>query len=47
MIQHWVGAAVLDAERRFRRVRSLRDTPRLMNALGNPSTRLNQPQKAA
>jgi len=47
MIQRWVSAALLDAERRFRRVRGFRDMPRLMNSLENPSTQFNQPQKAA
>ena len=47
MIQRWVSAALLDAERRFRRVRGFRDMPHLMNILENPSTHFNQSQKAA
>ena len=39
MIQRWVSAALLDAERRFRRVRGFRDMPRLMLALDDPSAR--------
>ena len=47
MIQRWVSAALLDAERRFRRVRGFRDMPRLMLALDDPSALLKQPEKAA
>jgi len=33
MAQRWVSAALLDAEKRFRRVRGHRDLPRLVTAL--------------
>ena len=46
-IQRWVGAALLDAERRFRRLHGYRDIPWLLNALEDPSHRFNQPDKAA
>ena len=47
MIQRWVSAALLDAERRFRRVRGFRDMPRLMLALDDHSTHFKQPEIAA
>ena len=47
MIQRWVSAALLDAERRFRRVRGFRDMHRLMLALNDPSAHLKQPDRAA
>ena len=47
MIQRWVSAALLDAERRFRRVRGFLDMPRLMLALDDPSTHFKQPEIAA
>jgi hypothetical protein len=33
MLVRWVGAAILHAQRRFRRVRGHRDLPRLIRAL--------------
>ena len=47
MIQRWVSAALLDAERCFRRVRGFRDMPRLMLVLDDPSARFKQPEMAA
>ena len=36
MVQRWVSAALLDAERRFRRVRGFSDMPKLLLALNDP-----------
>ena len=47
MIQRWVSAALLDAERRFRRVRGFRDMSRLMIVLDNPSGHFKSSRKAA
>ena len=47
MIQRWVSAALLDAERRLRRVRGFPDMPRLMLALDDPSVHRKQPEIAA
>ena len=47
MIQRWVSAALLDAERRFRRVRGFRDMPRLMSGLDTPSGHFKSSRKAA
>ena len=47
MIQRWVSAALLDAERRFRRVRGFRDMPRLMSVLDTPSGHFKSSRKAA
>ena len=33
MIQRWVGSALVEAEKHFRRVRGYRDVPHLVNAL--------------
>ena len=47
MIQRWVSAALLEAERRFRRVRGFRDMPRLVSVLDNPSGHFKSSRKAA
>ena len=47
MIQRWVSAALLHAERRFRRVRGFRDMPHLMSVLNDQKEHFNHPQKAA
>ena len=44
MIQRWVSAALLEAERRFRRVRGFRDMPRLMSGLDTPSGHFKFPE---
>ena len=47
MIQSWVSAALLDAERRFRRVRGFRDMPNLMRLLEDPTENFYHSEKAA
>ena len=47
MIQRWVGAALLDADRRLRRLRGYRDPPKLILGSNERSTNLYQSDKAA
>lgn len=47
MIQRWVSAALLEAEKHFRRVRGYRDMPRLIAALDALSSQLTQESKVA
>jgi transposase-like protein len=47
MIQRWVSAALLDAEKRFRRVRGYREMPRLIRALGALSPHVTEQPKVA
>ena len=47
MIQRWVSAALLEAEKHFRRVRGYRDMPRLIAALDALSSQLTQNSKVA
>ena len=47
MVQRWVSAALLDAERRFRRVRGFRDMPKLLLALNDPIENCDHSEKVA
>ena len=47
MSQRWVSAALLDAERRFRRVRGFRDMPNLMRLLQDPTENFYHSEMAA
>ena len=47
MIQRWVGAALLDAQGRFHRVRGYRDLPKLGQALQGPASAVDSTAKAA
>ena len=47
MIQRWVGAALLDAQSRFHRVRGYRDMPKLIQALERRSNAVDSQTKAA
>ncbi len=47
MIQRWIGAALLDAQCRFHRVRGYRDMPKLIQALERRSPHVDSQTKAA
>ena len=47
MIQRWVGAALLDADRRLRRLRGYRDLPKLILGSNERSTNFYKWDKAA
>ena len=47
MIQRWVSAALLDAQRRFRRLRGFRDMTKIMLALHDPIEDFHPSEKAA
>ena len=47
MGQRWVSAALLDAERHFRRVHGFRDMPRFMLALHDRNEDFDHCEKAA
>ena len=47
MIQRWVSAALLEAEKHFRRVRGYRDMPHLISALDALSPHLTEESKVA
>ena len=47
MMLRWCGAAVLDAEQRFRRIRGYREMPKLIAALRARDAELNEKENAA
>ena len=47
MVLRWVGSAVLEAERRFHRVKGHREMPQLIQALTRDLPRVVKPEKAA
>ncbi len=47
MAQRWVSAALLDAEKRLRRVRGYRDLPRLVTALDARSPGVSETARVA